>query len=192
VLQQALNPRPAESDPAQPCQPISTTSSTIGSNARHLRSCNLRDSTSVRDRRPVSQIRQANSPADRQIWLNAPTQHTEPRIPSPHYMAASSHGSSPAAVAVAGMLRDPTQPNSRIGISRRRPIQAREQPPMQVGSLAGSLPGSLSGIRRILTVGGGWRPCGRKAMHHERRRLDLEDEGELGRAAEQSRYRARR
>jgi hypothetical protein len=80
-------------------------------------------------------------------------------------------------VAVAGMLRDPTQPNSRIGISRRRPIQAREQPPTQVGSLTGSLPESLSGVHRILTIGRGRRPCGRKAMHHERRRLDLERRG---------------
>jgi len=74
----------------------------------------------------------------------------------------------------------PLNPDSRIGISRRRPIQAGEQPPMQVGSLAGSLPGSPSGVRRVLTVGGGWRPCGRKAMHHERRRLDLERRGRAG------------
>jgi hypothetical protein len=79
------------------------------------------------------------------------------------------------------MLRDPTQLNSRIRISRRRLIQAREQPLTQVGSLIGSLIGSLLGspssLRRILTISGGRRPCGRKVIYHERRRLDLKRRG---------------
>jgi hypothetical protein len=59
-------------------------------------------------------------------------------------------------------------------------IQATEQPPMQVGGLAGSLPGSLGSVRRILTVDRGWRPCGPKAMYHERRLLVLERRGRAG------------